>query len=64
MACQSVELGWKGGPNYDSATYLKTLRKLLDLECDCLFPGHGPPCIGGAKGLIEKAYTQAMIASH
>lgn len=59
--CQSVELGWTGGPDYDQRTYLKTLRRLGDMECDCLFPGHGPPCIRDGKRLIEMAYAKAVI---
>jgi metallo-beta-lactamase class B len=57
-ACQSVELGWDGGPDYDRDTYLQTLKKLYHMQCDCLFPGHGPPCIGDAGRLIEMAYTK------
>jgi glyoxylase-like metal-dependent hydrolase (beta-lactamase superfamily II) len=59
--CQGVRLGWNGGPDYDRATYLKTLRELAHLECDCLLPGHGPPCIGNAKRLVEMAYTKALM---
>lgn len=58
---QTVQLGWAGGPDYDPPTYLETLRKLKDLECDTLLPGHGPPGIGLGKQLIEKAYTKAML---
>ena len=58
--CQSVELGWEGGPDYDRPTYLETLQRLRRMDCDCVFPGHGPPCIGNGKRLIEMAYTKAM----
>jgi len=58
--CESVELGWNGGPDYERSTYLETLRKLCHMECDCLFPGHGPPCIGDARRLVEMAYEKAM----
>ena len=59
--CQSVELGWGGGPDFDRSTYLQTLRKLCHMDNDCVFSGHGPPCIGNSKRLIEMAYTRAMI---
>jgi len=59
--CQSVSFGWSGGPDYDKFLYLKTLRKLSHLKCDCLFPGHHQPCIGGGRRIIEMAYTKAMI---
>jgi glyoxylase-like metal-dependent hydrolase (beta-lactamase superfamily II) len=59
--CQSVELGWNGGPDYHRPTYLQTLQRLCHMECDCLFPGHGPPCIGNAKRLVEMAYTKALM---
>ena len=59
--CQSVELGWPGGPDYDRRLYLETLRRLCHMECDCLFPGHGPPGIGNGKRLVEMAYTRAMV---
>jgi len=58
--CQSVDLGWNGGPDYNRAIYLETLRKLCHLECDCVFPGHGSPCIGGGRRFMEMAYTRAM----
>jgi len=58
---QSVALGWNGGPGYDRATYVETLRRLAHLPCDHLFPGHGPASIGGGKRLVEMAYTQAMM---
>jgi metallo-beta-lactamase class B len=58
--CQSVELGWAGGPDYDQGTYLQTLSHLCHMECDCLFPGHGSPCIGNGKRLVEMAYTKAL----
>jgi len=60
--CRSLQLGWTGGPDYDRATYLETLRKLKDMECDSLLAGHGPPALGFGRRLIERAYTQAMIA--
>jgi len=58
--CQSVQLGWNGGPDYDRTTYLQTLETLCHMECDCLFPGHGPPCLSNGKRLVEMAYTKAM----
>ena len=59
--CTTVELGWGGGPDFDRRTYLETLRRLVHMECDSLFPGHGPACIGRGKRLVEIAYTKAML---
>jgi glyoxylase-like metal-dependent hydrolase (beta-lactamase superfamily II) len=59
--CRSVELGWTGGPDYDRSTYLATLRKLSRMKCSHLFPGHGPPCLGRGRELVEMAYTKAML---
>jgi len=61
VECQSVELGWNGGPDYRRATYVETLRRLAQLPCDHLFPGHGPACIGDGHRLVEMAYTTAMM---
>ena len=58
--CQTLELGWNGGPDYDRAIYLQTLARLCHMECDCVLPGHGPPCLAGGKRLMEMAYTKAM----
>jgi glyoxylase-like metal-dependent hydrolase (beta-lactamase superfamily II) len=60
LECQSVELGWDGGPDYNRSTYLQTLEKLCHMECDCLFPGHGPPCLANGKRLLEMAYARAI----
>jgi len=59
--CQTVELGWAGGPDYDRDTYLATLRKLTLMDCDSLLAGHGPPGLGLGRRLIENAYTKAML---
>ncbi len=61
LECEDVQLGWAGGPDYDRATYLETLRKLAHMECDTLLPGHGHPGLGLGKRLIEMAYTKAML---
>ena len=61
-AHRDVELGWAGGPGFDRAAYLDSLRRLKDLPCDHLFPGHGPPAIGCGRRVVEKAYTAAMLA--
>jgi len=61
VECQSVELGWNGGPDYRRATYVETLRRLAKLPCDHLFPGHGPACIGDGHRLVDMAYTLAMM---
>jgi len=59
--CENIQLGWEGDPNYDRNAYLDSLKRLAHMRCDHLFPGHGPPCIGKGKWMIEKAYTKAMV---
>ena len=58
--CNSAILGWNGGPDYDRVTYLQTLKKLCHMECDCLFPGHGSPCLNNGRRIVEMAYATAM----
>ncbi|MBI3948173.1 MAG: MBL fold metallo-hydrolase [Armatimonadetes bacterium] len=60
-ACQSAEPGWAGGPDYHRPTYLETLSRLRRMECDCLFPGHGPPCLADGRRQVEAVYTNALI---
>jgi glyoxylase-like metal-dependent hydrolase (beta-lactamase superfamily II) len=59
--CESVELGWPGGPDYDRSVYLETLRRLAHMECDTLLPGHGPPGIRLGGRLVQMAYAKAMV---
>ena len=59
--CEGATPGWEGGPGYDRKTYLETLRGLAHRDCDCLFPGHGPPCIGRGRRMVEMAFTKAMV---
>jgi glyoxylase-like metal-dependent hydrolase (beta-lactamase superfamily II) len=61
LECGSVELGWAGGPDYCRPTYLETLHRLAHMDCDCLLPGHGEPCLDHAHVLVEMAYTKAML---
>lgn len=63
---QSVALGWNGGPDYDRATYIESLRRLMHVArsasgCDHLFPGHGPAAIDQGRRVVEMAYTQALM---
>ena len=57
-----VELPWTGAPDFDRPTYIASLARLLKQPpCDHLFPGHGPAAIGGARRLLEMAYTEALL---
>ena len=58
--CQNAVPGWNGGPDYDRAAYLETLRRLCHLPCDVLLPGHGPAAIGLGRQMVEMAYEHAM----
>ncbi len=57
-----VSLPWAGAPDFDRATYIQSLARLLQLPvCDHLLPGHGPAAIGGGRRLVEMAYTEALL---
>ncbi|MFH1086602.1 MAG: MBL fold metallo-hydrolase [Chloroflexota bacterium] len=58
--CRGARPGWNGGPDYDRATYLETLRRLARGRCDVLLAGHGPPCLRDGWRLVEAAYTRAL----
>jgi metallo-beta-lactamase class B len=60
--CASARPGWNGGPDYDRKVYLETLRRLAHMPCDTLFPGHGPPAIGGGRRMVEMAFELAMTS--
>jgi glyoxylase-like metal-dependent hydrolase (beta-lactamase superfamily II) len=56
-----VELPWTGAPDFNRPTYIASLARLLKQPpCDHLLPGHGPAAIGGARRLLEMAYTEAL----
>jgi glyoxylase-like metal-dependent hydrolase (beta-lactamase superfamily II) len=57
-----VDLPFSGAPDFDRATYIASLARLLALPaCDHVLPGHGPAAIGRGRRLLEMAYTEAMI---
>ncbi len=59
--CQTLQLGWAGGPDYEPRTYIETLRRLAHMECDILLPGHGPAAVGFGRRIVEMAYTKALL---
>jgi glyoxylase-like metal-dependent hydrolase (beta-lactamase superfamily II) len=59
--CGSANLGWTGGPDYDRAKYLASLRRLAGEPCDVVLGGHGEPCLADGKTVLEMAYTRAML---
>jgi len=57
-----VELPWTGAPDFDRRIYIASLARLLKQPpCDHLLSGHGPAAIGGARRLLEMAYTEALL---
>jgi glyoxylase-like metal-dependent hydrolase (beta-lactamase superfamily II) len=58
---REVELPWTGSPDFDRRQYIETMRRLSQLPCDHLFPGHGPAAIGCGKRILEMAYTRALV---
>lgn len=49
-----VQPTWTGSPGFDRAAYLETAAKLVSLDCDHVFPGHGPAGIGFGHALVER----------
>ena len=59
--CQTLELGWPGGVDFNRPIYIETLSRLWRMRCDVLLPGHGPPLIGNGIRLVQMAYKKAMV---
>jgi metallo-beta-lactamase class B len=59
-AHMGVELPWTGSPDFDRGQYVRTMRRLVQMPCDHLFPGHGPAAIGFGKQVVETAYSEAL----
>jgi metallo-beta-lactamase class B len=57
----AVELPWTGAPDFDKEAYLRTMLRLVELPCDHLFPGHGPPALHCGSRVIGKALEAAQI---
>ena len=45
--------------NYDTELLKRSLKRLLDLDFENFFPGHGDPIIGGAGGIV-KAFVHSF----
>ena len=55
-----VEVGWKGGPDYNEEKNLETLRSLRELPpVDIVAPGHGSIWLGDSRELFEALYRTA-----
>ena len=54
------QLGFRGSPDFENDKLIKTLRRMYQAPFDCLFSGHGHPCLQHAKQIVGQAYTQAM----
>ncbi len=62
-AHRGVTLPYMGAPDFDRATSLRSLKRLLTLPPpDHLLPGHGPVALGRAGRLVQMAYDEAMMA--
>jgi len=55
------ELGWQGGEDFDKPTYLQTLRRLAELEVDCILAGHYFPYLTEGRRLVGRAYVKALV---
>lgn len=56
-----VILGWKGSPDYDLPTYLKTLDMLFKFYPDIVLGGHGFPRMQEGNTLLRNACLKAML---
>lgn len=57
-----VNLPWTGSPDFNKATYITSLARLLTLPpCDHVMPGHGPAAIGHGYRLLQMAYNEALV---
>lgn len=54
-------LGYINGPGFDLDAWKRSLKRLLDLKIDAMFPGHGTFLVSGAHEHI-KLYSDRMNA--
>lgn len=51
----TIEIGWKGSPDYDEDANRKTLAMLRELKCDIAAMGHAAVYFGSLDELLQKA---------
>ncbi|MDF1515265.1 MAG: MBL fold metallo-hydrolase [Anaerolineae bacterium] len=57
-----INLPWTGALDFNKATYITSLTRLLEHKpCDHILPGHGPAAIGNGYRLLQMAYNQALV---
>lgn len=59
--CEDAILGWNGGPDYNEAEYLKSIRRTKDIEADILLCGHGLPCMRNGSDILNLLYKEALV---
>ena len=58
-----INLPYMGATDFDRATYIATLKRVLTLPpAEHILPGHGPVAIGRGRRLVEMAYNEAMMS--
>lgn len=62
-AHRGVILPYTGAPDFDRATSIASLKRLLTFAAaDHVLPDHGPVALGRGRRLIEMAYDEAMMS--
>lgn len=61
IQCDSVELGWKGDPQYDPKAQLNSMVKLSEIDTDMILPGHGNICLRNGTFVLRNAAKEAFV---
>lgn len=55
-----ARLGIKVDSSYSYEKYLLSMRRLKNVNCDAVFPGHYAPYLGRGSGLFQAAYRELL----
>lgn len=61
MNCNFARLGWNGSVDFDGDVYLKSIRKLKDLDVDMVLAGHEYNCLSNGRRILQDAYKHALL---
>ncbi|MFB6469025.1 MBL fold metallo-hydrolase [Cytobacillus sp. Hz8] len=59
--CQTVNLGWEGGNDFNAQLYWETVQKLYHVECELLLPAHGQPVMQNGTKMLKMLYQEALL---
>lgn len=54
------DFGWAGSVDFCRTTYLESLWRMVELEMDCMLPGHGMIYFSEAKRRVEEVLNVAL----